>query len=109
MNITITEAAATEVRRLMDVEKLPTAGLRVAVQGGGCSGFQWKLTLDEHDPGARDTVIEQNGVRLYVDSRSALYADGTQIDFLNDLNQRGFKCSNPRVKATCGCGSSFTM
>lgn len=109
--ITLTEAAVTEVKRLIAEQALEgeKLSLRVAVRGGGCSGFQWKLELEPTEPTAKDLVFEQDGVRVFVDNRSAMYADGTQIDYLNDLNKRGFLCTNPNVKTTCGCGSSFSM
>jgi iron-sulfur cluster assembly protein len=109
VNVTLTEAAATEVKRLVAEENLKDAGLRLSVRGGGCSGFTWHLALDEVYSDQKDHLFEQNGVLLIVDRRFALYADGTTIDFVNDLNKRGFHCSNPSVTRTCGCGSSFAL
>lgn len=109
--ITLTESAVAEVKRLIAEQALEgeKLSLRVAVRGGGCSGFQWKLELEPTEPTDKDLVFEQDGVRVFIDRRSALYADGTNIDYLNDLNKRGFLCTNPNVKSTCGCGSSFSM
>lgn len=109
--ITLTESAVAEVKRLIAEQALEgeRLSLRVAVRGGGCSGFQWKLELEPTEPTDKDLVFEQDGVRVFIDRRSALYADGTNIDYLNDLNKRGFLCTNPNVKSTCGCGSSFSM
>ena len=110
-NITLTARAAEEVRRTMvDQGVTPeTVYLRAAVAGGGCSGFQWKLVLDEEVNATRDMVQEVQGLRIVVDKRSALYLDGTTVDFHEDLNKRGFVFSNPGIKSTCGCGSSFSM
>lgn len=109
--ITLTENAVTEIKRLIAEQALEgeKLSLRVAVRGGGCSGFQWKLEFEPTEPTDKDSVIEQDGIRIFVDNRSALYANGTNIDYLNDLNKRGFLCTNPNTKGTCGCGSSFSM
>jgi len=111
MNITLTENAVKEIKRIIaeQAQEGEEIKLRVAVRGGGCSGFQWKLELDPEAPKEKDTVIEQDGVKVMVDLRSAMYVDGTTIDFINDLNRMGFVCTNPNVKTTCGCGSSFSM
>jgi iron-sulfur cluster assembly accessory protein len=109
--ITLTPVALNEVKRLMidqalEGEKL---SLRVAIQGGGCSGFKWKLIFVPDEPSAKDIVLEQDGVRILVDQRSSLYVNGTKIDYLNDLNKRGFLCTNDKIKGNCGCGSSFSV
>ena len=109
--ITLTQNAVKEILRLVSEQALPreVLSLRVAIQGGGCSGFQWKLELEPGPPSSKDLVFEQDGVRVHIDPRSAMYVEGTTIDYLNDLNKRGFSCTNPRVKSTCGCGSSFSV
>jgi iron-sulfur cluster assembly protein len=84
-----------------------TAGLRVGVRGGGCSGFQYALAFDEQRDG--DTVFEDKGIRLLVDRPSLPYVEGSVIDFVNDLQGAGFKVDNPNVVAACGCGSSFRV
>ncbi len=106
--IVLTETAAAEVKRIMSEEGVENVVLRLAIKGNGCSGFTWKLELDPETT-ERDQVFEQHGVRIAVDNRSAMYAEGTTVDFYNDLNKRGFVCSNPSVKSTCGCGSSFSI
>ena len=84
-----------------------TAGLRVGVRGGGCSGFQYALAFDEQRAG--DTVFEDKGIRLLVDSQSLPYVMGSTIDFVDGLQGAGFKVDNPNVIAACGCGSSFRV
>ena len=108
--ITVTETAATKITDLMLEEKKSEAGLRVFVQGGGCSGFQYGLMIEEGtgDPVA-DQVFESNGVRLYVDPISLRYLSGAQVDFVDNLTGGGFTIKNPNAKSTCGCGSSFDV
>jgi iron-sulfur cluster assembly accessory protein len=103
--ITITESAATKIKQLMpegDVEY----GLRMRVVGGGCSGFQYQMGLEE-TPGANDRVYTSNGVKVFIDMKSALYLAGVEVDYLDGLMQSGFKIPNPNAKTTCGCGQSF--
>ena len=83
------------------------SGVRAAVQGGGCSGFTYKLLFD--DKNDSDRVLEDKGVEIYVDPKSFLYLMGTMIDFVDELNQSGFKFVNPNAKRTCGCGESFSI
>ena len=103
--ITLTEFAAKKVIALLSNKEEP--GIRAAVQGGGCSGFTYSLKFDNQVPG--DHVLESHGVSIYVDSKSYLYLMGTQIDFVDELNQSGFKFINPNAKRTCGCGESFSI
>lgn len=103
--ITITEAAATKIKQLMpegDVEY----GLRMRVVGGGCSGLQYQMGLEE-TPASNDKVFTCNGVKVFIDTKSALYLAGTEVDYLDGLMQSGFKITNPNAKTTCGCGQSF--
>ena len=103
--ITLTKAAANKIKALL-VEK-DVSGLRAGVRGGGCSGFTYMLELgDQKDS---DRIIESHGISLYVDPKSYLYLMGTQIDFIDELNQSGFKFVNPNAKRTCGCGESFSI
>ena len=107
--VTLTQSAATEVRRVMDEQGFgPETMLRVGVAGGGCSGFQYSLGFDETTDPAKDHVSEQHGVKLAVDKKSALFLDGTVVDFYNGIDQRGFKFENPNAVKSCGCGSSFS-
>ena len=103
--ITLTENAATKIKSLL-INKEET-GIRAGVQGGGCSGFTYKLEFDNAQIG--DKVLESNGVSLYVDPKSFLYLMGTEIDFIDNLNQSGFQFVNPNAKRTCGCGESFSI
>jgi iron-sulfur cluster assembly protein len=106
-DITITEKAAKEVRQIRSENNIPdTFGLRVGVKGGGCSGLTYTLGFDaEAQEG--DTVIEDNGIKLFVDGKSLFYLMGTELDFTNGLNGKGFVFNNPNAKKTCGCGESF--
>jgi iron-sulfur cluster assembly protein len=114
MPITVTEKAASEVKRIIH-EQQEQGGvpekiyLRLRVVGGGCSGFQHKLDLDPMVNAKLDEQFEFHGVPVVVDKRSLMYLDGVQVDFHDDLNRRGFSISNPNAKTTCGCGSSFSM
>ena len=109
-NITVSEKAASEVKRIVaeqgSDEKLY---LRLRVVGGGCSGFQHKLDLDPQVNEKLDETLAINGVDVVVDKRSMLYLDGVVVDFHDDLNKRGFSILNPSAKSTCGCGSSYSM
>ena len=77
------------------------------MQGGGCSGFTYRLKFD--NPKENDRILESHGVKIYVDAKSYLYLMGTIIDFVDELNQSGFKFVNPNAKRTCGCGESFSV
>ena len=103
--ITLTEFAANKIKTLL-TEKQET-GIRAGVQGGGCSGFTYQLKFDNQKE--NDRVIESHGINIYVDPKSFLYLMGTMIDFVDELNQSGFKFVNPNAKRTCGCGESFSI
>jgi len=107
--VTLTERAATKVGALMAQEPAGEAEvLRVAIQGGGCSGFEYALGFDR---GAQsgDNVLEFHGVTVVVDPFSAPYLQGSTIDFLEGLQESGFKIDNPNVSSACGCGHSFQV
>lgn len=105
--VVITDAAATQIQDLIQQEGSDFQGkLRVFVQGGGCSGFQYGFTFDEA-VNEDDFVFEKNGVQLLVDSMSLQYLSGSTIDYKKSLSGSNFVISNPNVKSTCGCGSSF--
>lgn len=108
MSVGVTEKAAGEVKRLIDQEKLPaeTAGLKVGVKGGGCSGFSYSMSLADR-PGESDQVYECAGIKIFVDPKSYLYLAGTTLDYQDGLMGRGFVFQNPNAQKTCGCGSSF--
>ena len=103
--ITMTTAAAEKVRELIAQENDPTLGLRVFVAGGGCSGLQYGMTLDEEQEG--DTVIEQNGFKVFIDEMSVGYIGGSEVDYVDSLMGAGFTVNNPNAVSTCGCGHSF--
>lgn len=107
--IHVTETAAGKISELLAEENKVGSGLRVFVQGGGCSGFQYGLMIDEGegDP-ASDQVFEVNGVRLFVDPISLRYLHGAEVDFVDNHMGGGFTIKNPNAKSTCGCGSSFS-
>ncbi len=107
--ITLTDKGAEKVREFLEAQSAvaDTAGLRVGVRGGGCSGFQYALAFDEMREG--DSVFEDQGIRLLVDNQSLPYVKGSTIDFVDGLQGAGFKVDNPNVIAACGCGSSFRV
>jgi iron-sulfur cluster assembly protein len=108
MAVTLTEKAANEVKRIMVDQKIePEMVLRVGVTGGGCSGFSYALGFDKSYDEKVDSKYEYHGVPVVVDKKSALYLDGTTIDFYEGLEARGFKFDNPNAVKSCGCGSSF--
>lgn len=107
--INVTETAAEKIQELLTDESKPGAGLRVFVQGGGCSGFQYGLMIDEGEGDQdADKVFEVNGVRLLVDPISLRYLNGAEVDFVDNNMGGGFTIKNPNAKSTCGCGSSFS-
>ena len=107
--INVTPTAASKISELLAEENKTDAGLRVFVQGGGCSGFQYGLMIDEGEGDAQaDQVFEVNGVRLFVDPISMRYLKGAEVDFVDNNMGGGFTIKNPNAKSTCGCGSSFS-
>ena len=102
-----TDAAAEKVKQLIDEEGNPDLKLRVFVQGGGCSGFQYGFTFDEAI-NEDDTVMNKSGVQLLIDSMSYQYLVGAEIDYKDDINGAQFVIKNPNATSTCGCGSSFS-
>ena len=105
--INVTEAAAEKITELLTEENKTGAGLRVFVQGGGCSGFQYGFTFDE-EVNEDDSVMEKNGVKLLIDAMSYQYLVGAEIDYKDDLQGAQFVIKNPNASTTCGCGSSFS-
>ena len=103
--ITLTKFAADKLKALLEGKE--QTGVRAGVRGGGCSGFTYNLKFDNPEP--TDRIVESHCVNIYIDPKSYLYLMGTQIDFVNELNQSGFKFSNPNAKRTCGCGESFSV
>jgi iron-sulfur cluster assembly protein len=107
--VSLTPTAAEKIRELMAEDPdSESAVLRVAIQGGGCSGFQYGLGFDA-GPVDDDETLEQHGVTIVIDPYSAPYLKGATIDFLSGLEESGFKIDNPNAQASCGCGHSFTV
>lgn len=106
-DIKITEKASKEIQRIMGDNSIPSDyGLRVGVKGGGCSGLTYTLGFDGETKDG-DTIIESGGVKLLVDGKSLFYLSGTELDFSDGLNGKGFVFNNPNATKTCGCGESF--
>lgn len=103
-----TDSAAEKVKQLIDEEGNPELKLRVFVQGGGCSGFQYGFTFDE-TINEDDTTLDKNGVQLLIDPMSYQYLVGAEIDYKDDINGSQFVIKNPNATTTCGCGSSFSV
>jgi len=105
--IVFTDSAAAKVADLIAEEGNPDLKLRVFVQGGGCSGFQYGLMIEESGAGVGDQAFESNGVRLFVDPVSVSYLKGAEVDFVDTITGGGFTIKNPNATSTCGCGQSF--
>ena len=109
ISLILTDNAVTEVRKFMDAEQVPaeSAGLRVSVLPGGCSGFKYSLNIEERAL-EDDAVLEVNGVRVFVDAFSMQYLNGVSIDYVTSMQGSGFSFHNPNATGGCGCGTSFT-
>ena len=106
--ITVTEKAIAKIRDMMRKQQMESGGLRVGVIGGGCSGMSYKLDF-ETQIRPQDQVLEREGVKVFVDSKSLQFLEGTTLDFSDGLNGHGFVFINPKATRTCGCGSSFSV
>ena len=109
LTIKISDEAAVHVKQFAVAEGKPDANLRVGVKGGGCSGLTYILEIVDDGPSDTDKVIEENGVRLYVDKKSYIFLAGTVLEYSGGLNGKGFVFNNPNAKTTCGCGTSFSV
>lgn len=105
--IKLTANAAKKVSTLLTRQGRPAGVLRVAVVGGGCSGLQYKMDLQDA-PSSRDILVESAGVRVVVDPKSALYVTGSELDYVDALQEGGFKVKNPNAATSCSCGESFS-
>ena len=105
--IELTPQAVSKVKQLLASENKEGFGLRVAIQGGGCSGFQYGLTFEDTQR-PNDQVLEVDGLKVFVDAMSQMYLQGVKIDYLETLQGSGFKIDNPNSSGTCGCGHSFS-
>ena len=106
--IQLTDNASTKVREIMSQQNPSPTALRVAVVGGGCSGFSYHMAFDNAE-NPSDNVYDFEGLKVLVDQMSEMYLDGVQIDYIETIEGAGFKFNNPNVKSTCGCGSSFSV
>jgi iron-sulfur cluster assembly protein len=106
--VTVSETAAKKLNSLIEESGFQTPFVRVAVKGGGCSGLSYDLSFDtEQQP--TDTLAENNGIKILIDNKSLLYLFGTELDFSDGLNGKGFQFINPNASRTCGCGESFAL
>ena len=105
--VSLTSSAAEKVQELLSQEESADLGLRIFVAGGGCSGLQYGMTLDETQDG--DEVFETSGVRILIDEMSSQYIAGSEIDYVDSLMGAGFTVNNPNAVSTCGCGQSFSV
>ena len=105
--VKLTSSAADKVTALLQRQGRPDGVLRVAVMGGGCSGLQYKMDLQD-SPANRDILVESRGVRVVVDPKSALYVTGSELDYQSGLEESGFKVNNPNAATSCSCGESFS-
>lgn len=104
--VQLTQKAIEKVKEILDAQDPKPAGLRIAVVGGGCSGFSYSMAF-ESTPGMLDKTYNFEGLQIFVDQASMLYLDGASVDYVEALEGSGFKFDNPNVRSTCGCGSSF--
>ncbi len=104
--ITLTDNAATKVKKILGDENKKDCALRLGVKGGGCSGFSYTLNIDEIFSES-DQVFEDKGVKIVIDAKSFIYLSGTEVDYVENLSGSGFAFANPNAKRSCGCGSSF--
>ncbi len=105
--VNLTPKAIEKVKEIMGQQTPPPGGLRVAVVGGGCSGFSYSMQFDNGT--AQDRTFEFTDLKVFVDPMSLMYLEGVEVDYLETLEGSGFKFNNPNVKHTCGCGSSFQV
>ena len=106
--VTLTDTAVTKVKEILDSQEPKPNGLRIAVVGGGCSGFSYSMAF-ENTPNMLDKTYSYEGLKVFIDQASLLYLDGAEVDYVETLEGSGFKFNNPNTKSTCGCGSSFSV
>jgi iron-sulfur cluster assembly accessory protein len=105
--VQLTETAVGKVREILNTQEPKPAGLRIAVVGGGCSGFSYSMAF-ENSAGMLDKTYNFDDLKVFVDQASLLYLEGVEVDYVETMEGSGFKFNNPNVKSTCGCGSSFS-
>lgn len=106
--VQLTEKAVGKVREILDGQEPKPEGLRIAVVGGGCSGFSYSMAF-ENTPNMLDKTYKFGDLKVFIDQASLLYLDGAEVDYVESMEGAGFKFNNPQVKSTCGCGSSFSV
>ena len=107
--VQLTSTAVSKVKEIISQQSPVPVGLRVAVVGGGCSGFSYHMAFENQVNASSDNVYEFEGLKVLVDQMSEMYLEGVSIDYIETLEGSGFKFNNPNVKSTCGCGSSFSV
>ena len=107
--VQLTQTAVSKVKEILSQQSPVPTGLRVAVVGGGCSGFSYHMAFENQVNESSDNVYEFEGLKVLVDQMSEMYLENVSIDYIETLEGSGFKFNNPNVKSTCGCGSSFTV
>jgi iron-sulfur cluster assembly accessory protein len=107
--VQLTPVAVVKVKEILSQQNPLPTGLRVAVVGGGCSGFSYHMAFENQVNENNDNIYEFDGLKVLVDQMSEMYLDGVQIDYIESIEGSGFKFNNPNVKSTCGCGSSFSV
>lgn len=105
--ISVTQDAADKISSLLTRQNRPEGVLRIVVTGGGCSGLQYKIDLQD-EPAARDILVESKGIKVVMDPKSVLYVSGSELDYVDALQGAGFKVNNPNATTTCACGESFS-
>ncbi len=105
--VSATPAAIEAIKELLQTDGAGKSGVRLGVKGGGCSGFSYVLDYDDQREG--DNLVEQDGIRFYMDRKSSIYLKGIQLDFAAGLKGKGFVFRNPNATSTCGCGESFSV
>jgi len=106
--VTLSDSAVRRIAKILSAEPVGTA-LRVSVEGGGCSGFQYRYDLVQDSPAADDIMLARDGAKVLIDAVSLDYMSGSQIDFVDDLMGQSFQIKNPHAVASCGCGTSFSI
>src|ERR1700736_945907 len=106
--VQLTETAVEKVSEILGQQEPKPAGLRIAVVGGGCSGFSYSMAF-ENTPNMLDKTYKCGDLKVFIAQASMLYLDGAEVDYIESLEGAGFKFNNPNVKSTCGCGSSFSV
>ena len=107
-NVALTDRATQRIAKILSTEPAGTS-LRVSVEGGGCSGFQYRYDLVQEEPAAEDVVLVRDGAKVLIDSVSLEYMSGSEIDFVDGLIGQSFQIKNPHAVAGCGCGTSFSI